>query len=60
MNIDEFLRNTFSFIQTEILQRFFPYFSSERSLKVLISTFLSSIVAMYVFEFDEIVVERIR
>ena len=54
-----FLRNTFPFVQTEMMQRFFPCFSAEKSLKALISSFLSSIVVMYVLEFDKMVVERV-
>ena len=56
-----FLRNTFPFFQTEMMQRFFPCFGAEKSLKVLISSFLSSklIVVMYVFKFDKMIVERI-
>ena len=42
-----------------MMQRFFPCFSAEKSLKVLISSFLSSIVVKYVFEFDKMAVERI-
>ena len=54
-----FLRNTFPFVQTEIMQRFFPCFGAEKSLKVFISSFLSCIVVMYVFKFDKMIVERI-
>ena len=42
-----------------MMQRFFPCYGAEKSLKVLISSFLSSIVVMYVFEFDKMIVERI-
>ena len=54
-----FLRNTFPFVQTKMMQRFFPCFSAEKSMKTLISSFLSSTVVMYVFEFDKMVVKRI-
>ena len=59
MNIDDILAEYFSIHSNRDIATFFPCFSTERSLKVLISTFLSSIVVMYVFEFDEIVVEKI-
>ena len=59
MSIDDILAEYFSIHSNRDNATFFPCFSAERSLKVLISTFLSSIVVMYVFEFDEIVVERI-
>ena len=60
MNIDNILAEYFPIIHSNRDNaKFFSCFSAERSLKVLISTFLSSIVVMYVFELDGIVVERI-
>ena len=42
-----------------MMQRSFLCFGAEKSLKVLISSFLSSIVVVYIFKFDKMIVERI-
>ena len=60
MNIDDIVAEYF-FIHSnrDNATFFFLCFTAEKSLKVLFSPCLSSIIVMYVFEFDEIVVERI-
>ena len=56
MNINNILAEYFSIDSNRANATFFPCFSAEASLKVRISAFLSSNVAMYVFE---LIVERI-
>ena len=60
MNIGDILAEYFSIYSNRDNTTFFSLFQSRKKFEnILISTFLSSIVVMYVFELDEIIFERI-